>query len=84
MRAPLEDLVVHVTATRATTHPKVLTAIHLRYVARGSGLTQEQLEKAVRLSQEKYCSIAAMLRPVVPITTEVMVDGERAAETTVA
>ncbi len=55
-----------------------------RYVARGRGLTEEQVEKAVRLSQEKYCPIAAMLRPAVPITTEVVADRGHAAETTVA
>lgn len=84
MRAPLERLTIHVSATRATEHPKVLTSAHLRYVAAGRGLTRAQVEKAVTLSQEKYCSVSAMLRPTVRITTEVVVEATRAPETTVA
>jgi putative redox protein len=84
MRAPLESLTLRVTASRAADHPKVLTALHLRYVARGPGLQPEQVEKAVRLSQDKYCSISAMLRPTVPITYEVIVEGSAADQASVA
>ncbi len=84
MRAPLEDLILQVSARRATEHPKVLTDVHLRYVARGRGLQEEQVEKAVGLSQEKYCSIAAMLRLAVRITTEVVVEDGAADQATVA
>ncbi|HET7265880.1 MAG TPA: OsmC family protein [bacterium] len=68
MRAPVDRFTIDVTAERADTHPKVLTAIHLRYAAAGPGLRREQVEKAVALSQEKYCSVSAMLRKAVPIT----------------
>ncbi len=84
MRAPLEDLTLHVSGKRATEHPKVLTDIHVRYVARGRGLTEEQVEKAVRLSQEKYCSISAMLRLSARLTTEVVVEDGVAAERAIA
>ncbi len=84
MRQPIQDLVVHVSAQRAAEHPKVLTDVHLRYVARGRGLREEQVEKAVRLSQEKYCSIAAMLRLAARITTEVVVEDGAVDQATVA
>lgn len=72
MRAPLEGLTVRVTGERAEIHPKVFTQIHVRYEARGMGLTPAQMNRAVKLSQEKYCSVAAMLRPTVAMTHEVV------------
>ena len=82
MRAPLGGLTVRVMGERAEIHPKVFTKIHVRYEARGAGLTAAQVEWAVRLSQEKYCSVAAMLRPTVAITHEtVLLDArDRACE----
>lgn len=84
MRAPVERLTIEVTADRADTHPKVLTAIRLRYVAAGPGLRREQVEKAVGLSQEKYCSVSAMLRKAVPVTYETAVVDTGAARTEAA
>jgi putative redox protein len=79
MRAPLSTLAVAVSGERADTHPKVFTRIHIRYEAGGPGLTYAELERAVRLSHEKYCSVSAMLRPTVAITHEiVLADGEEA------
>lgn len=74
MRAPLESLTISVSSHRAPDHPKVFTDIHLRYVATGRGLQREQVERAVRLSQEKYCSVSAMLRKAATITYEVILE----------
>jgi len=52
----------------------VFTAIHLRYRASGAGLQKEQVEKAANLSEERYCSVAAMLRHAARITYEVIVE----------
>lgn len=79
MCAPLSALTVSVSGERAETHPKVFTRIHLRYEAAGPGLTYAQLERAVRLSQEKYCSVAAMLRPTVTMTHEIVLGHDEAA-----
>lgn len=73
MRAPLEGLSIGVDGDRAAEHPKVLTRIHLRYRAWGAGLTLEQVRKAVLLSQDRYCSVSAMLRRTAPITYDIMV-----------
>jgi len=72
MRIPLTTLTVSVSGERADTHPKVFTRIHIRYEAGGPSLTSAQLERAVRLSHEKYCSVAAMLRPTVSMTHEIV------------
>lgn len=73
MRAPVDWLMIEVSGERAQEHPRVLTKIHLRYVAAGGGLRPEQVEKAAALSQEKYCSVSAMLRKAAPVTYDVIV-----------
>lgn len=62
MRAPVRTFTIAVDAERATEHPKVFTKIHVRYEVAGPGLQREQVEKAVTLSLDKYCSVTAMLR----------------------
>lgn len=52
---------VVVKAERAPADPKVFTRIELRFVVRGRGLKQDVVERAVRLSHEKYCSASVML-----------------------
>lgn len=75
MRAPLADLRIEVEAERAREHPRVFTAIHLRYHLNGEGLKPEQAVRAVGLSQEKYCSVSAMLRASARLTYEVVLNG---------
>ena len=79
-RAPVERFAIDVHAERAGEHPRVLTAIHLRYVASGAGLTGAQVRKAVALSLDRYCSISAMLRKTVVLTHDVVVEGGAAEE----
>ncbi|HUD26280.1 MAG TPA: OsmC family protein [Burkholderiaceae bacterium] len=52
---------VHLKADRAADDPKVFTRIELRFVVRGRGLKPDVVERAVRLSHEKYCSATVML-----------------------
>jgi putative redox protein len=66
-RIKLDDLEVELLAERAETHPRVFTSIELRYHFFGADLAASDLEQSVLLSQEKYCSVAAMLRPSVPM-----------------
>ncbi|HCL99136.1 MAG TPA: OsmC family protein [Fervidobacterium sp.] len=48
-------------------HPKVYTKIHLKYILKFNGEPpKEQVEKAVSLSQDKYCGVSAMLKKAVP------------------
>jgi putative redox protein len=60
---------VAVTSERAATDPKVFTKIHLHFVVSGPGLTEAAVERAVRLSHEKYCSATIMLGKTADITT---------------
>ncbi|MCF8204007.1 MAG: OsmC family protein [Methylotenera sp.] len=56
-------------AERATSDPKVFTAIHFHFVVTGKALKPEIVERAVALSHEKYCSATAMLAKTSAITT---------------
>jgi putative redox protein len=60
---------IHIDAERSETHPKVFTKIHLEFMFFGTGLNLVHLKRAIELSQEKYCSVSAMLKPSVSITT---------------
>jgi len=68
MRAPLAGLEIAISADRADEHPRVFTRIALEYVFVGDGLRPEQVSRAVELSQERYCSVSAMLRKAAPLT----------------
>jgi len=61
MRQDVSGLQVKVQAERADEHPKVYTDIQLEYAVRGRNLSEKAVTDAVRLSQDKYCSVSAML-----------------------
>jgi putative redox protein len=73
-RQQVSDCVVDAEAERAPEEPKVFTRIHLRYRVRGNGLNQAQVERAVKLSKEKYCSATLMLAKTADITFEIAIE----------
>ena len=60
-------------AERAETDPKVFTTVTLTFKFTGQGLDPAAVERAVRLSKEKYCSATAMLGMTAKITTEIVI-----------
>ncbi|PKO54143.1 MAG: OsmC family protein [Betaproteobacteria bacterium HGW-Betaproteobacteria-2] len=60
-RQPVTDCVAEIEAERADSVPKVFTRIHVHFVVSGKGLNPVQVERAVKLSAEKYCSASIML-----------------------
>ena len=54
---------------RADDHPKIYTDITLEYVVRGHGVDPKAIERAIELSETKYCSVAGMLKKAANITT---------------
>jgi putative redox protein len=60
-REAVEDVVVEIEAERAQQDPRVFTRIHMHFVVKGRALAAEKVERAIRLSAEKYCSASAML-----------------------
>ncbi|MBL8510504.1 MAG: OsmC family protein [Betaproteobacteria bacterium] len=72
-REPIIDCVVEMSATRADTDPKVFTQLHMHFVVTGSGLDPVKVERAIKLSAEKYCSASAMLSATAAITHDYVV-----------
>jgi putative redox protein len=67
-RQTVTDCVVELTAERAETDPKVFTAIHVHFIVTGRGLDPQRVERAIKLSAEKYCSASIMLGATASIT----------------
>lgn len=67
-RQQIADCVTEIEATRADTEPKVFTNIHVHFIVKGKGLSEKQVERAVQLSAEKYCSASIMLGKTAKIT----------------
>ena len=67
-RQDISDCVVEIEAARATLDPKVFTHIHLHFILTGKNLNRAQVERAINLSAEKYCSASIMLKNTVKIT----------------
>ncbi len=67
-RAPITDCVVDIAAERADEDPKVFTKIHFHFIVTGKGLKREQVDRAIHLSAEKYCSASIMLAKTAAIT----------------
>jgi putative redox protein len=67
-RQPITDCVIELEAERAADDPKVFTKIHLHYVVTGKGLAESQVERAIKLSKEKYCSATIMLAATAEVT----------------
>jgi len=67
-RQPIADCIVEVLAERAEEVPKVFTRIHVHYIVKGRGLSEKQVEKAIHLTAEKYCSVSIMLAATAEVT----------------
>jgi putative redox protein len=59
---------VSIEAERADKDPKIFTRIHVHFTVSGPGLTDKVVERAVKLSAEKFCSASIMLGKVAEIT----------------
>jgi putative redox protein len=67
-RAEITDCVAEIEAERADTDPKVFTKIHFHFIVTGKSLKPELVERAIKLSAEKYCSASIMLGKTAEIT----------------
>jgi putative redox protein len=67
-RHDIQGCQVKLEAERAATDPKVFERIHFTFIVSGKGLTEAAVERAVKLSHEKYCSASAMLAKTAEIT----------------
>lgn len=80
-RATVTLCEVEIRAERADKDPKVFTRIHVHFRVGGPGLTAKQVERAVNLSAEKFCSASIMLGRVAEITHDFELVEEAGAST---
>ncbi|TDI74415.1 MAG: OsmC family protein [Betaproteobacteria bacterium] len=67
-RQNIIDCIVEIEAERAMDDPKVFTRIHYHFILTGKNLKPQQVERAINLSAEKYCSVSIMLGKTAEIT----------------
>ncbi len=72
MRMPFDSFEVEVEGDLSDEHPVVYTDIRIRYLFKGAVLDRDKIEKAVRLSREKYCGVSAMLEKVCRLTHQIV------------
>ena len=67
-RRLISDCKIEISSKRAGDHPKVFTEIHVHFIITGDNLKAAQVERAINLSAEKYCSASIMLGKTAKIT----------------
>lgn len=74
MRVEPDYFNVEVSGELTDEHPKYYYKLHIRYIFRGKDLPMAKLEKAVNLSQDRYCGVSEMLKKAAEITHEIVVE----------
>ncbi|SEL03967.1 OsmC family protein [Nitrosovibrio tenuis] len=67
-RQDISDCAVEIEAERAPHEPKVFTRIHFHFILTGKNLNSRHVERAIKLSAEKYCSASIMLAKTAVLT----------------
>ncbi|MEO8433982.1 MAG: OsmC family protein [Pyrinomonadaceae bacterium] len=68
-RLEVTEYHIEVTGQRSDQHPRAYTEMHVRHIVRGRNLNAKAVAQAIELSERKYCSVAATLRPTVTIVS---------------
>jgi putative redox protein len=75
MRLTIDEFHIEIDADRREEHPQKFTEIRMNYVLKGEELTPDKVERAIRLSEDKYCSASASLNAKIVTTYEL--NGEK-------
>ena len=67
-RQRISNCKIEISSNRADEHPKVFTDIHVHFLIEGTAVKAKQVERAINLSAEKYCSASIMLGQTAKIT----------------
>lgn len=68
-RQQVTDYRVEITGTRRDDFPRYFTGMHVHHIVYGHNVSEQAVAQAVELSDTKYCSVAANVRPTAEITT---------------
>lgn len=74
MRMEYDDFLVDVESNKTEEHPVVYTDFKIVYKFKGNNLDREKIDKAVSLSQERYCGVSAMYKHIAPVTYEIVLE----------
>ncbi len=73
MRVEVDGFNVRIEGDVSEEHPKQFTHMHVIYEFKGNDLPMDKLEKAVALSEERYCGVSAMFKKAIGITSEIRI-----------
>jgi putative redox protein len=73
MRQPLEGLRVEVHGEKAEEHPKRFISLEVVYYLTGA-VDEKKVQRAIELSETRYCSVAATLRPAVSVSSRYVIE----------
>jgi putative redox protein len=73
MRVEYTDLQINVKGELSEEHPRIYRKIHISYLLKGREIDEAKVEKAVLLSQEKYCGVSAMLRQAADVSYDIRI-----------
>ncbi len=74
MRVDVTDFSIEIEANLTEEHPKHYDAMKVIYKFKGNNLEMEKLQKAVSLSEERYCGVSAVYKKAMPVTFEVRIE----------
>jgi putative redox protein len=75
-KTPVERMSVFVTAERRPEYPRRVMRMEIEYRIDGAGIEREHAERAMQLSFERYCSVAASLAPDIVVEARLTLNGE--------
>ena len=73
-RQSLKEFRIDIKGTRRDKHPKAFNKIEIKYIFKGENLTEKGVERAIKLSEEKYCSAMELVRPKAEIITTYVIE----------
>lgn len=68
-RIPIAAYRIEITGERRDEHPRSFKKLHVHHIITGQNIPETAVARAIELSEEKYCSVAATLRPTAEITS---------------
>ncbi|MEP6900579.1 MAG: OsmC family protein [Actinomycetota bacterium] len=68
-RQVVTDYKIEISGERRDEHPRSFTTMHIHHIVYGQDVSEQAVIRAIELSDTKYCSVAATVRPTVEITT---------------
>ena len=72
-RQQIDDVEVMVSGERVKEPPRVYSEIHVEYRIKGRDISEKAVQRAIQLSEEKYCSVGAMLRAKAKVSSSYVI-----------